>query len=504
MASGTSGKGDSIEINQPDRIDILVSQIQLKTDQFEHLLERYRQMRPDKCSIASLNDKLAQVHQQFDAASHAHAELCALVPQSARPKLKYFAENQWKTLQFQFDTLDELLGDKVEVLYKAREAEALGRSREASLRTSTPERHNDTLNVSHYHPVRLPQLTITPFSGALEEWQNFNDSFTSAVHNHPSLSPVEKMQHLKNALQGDAAKLICALPTTNANYPIALDALKERYENERVQVNNLLNMLTTLPVATMDNVTKLRQLRDTFKMTIDSLETLGRDTAASAYILIHNVYQKLSHPLQREWENVMKGRKQCPELQQFMQFLDEQVNVLVNLSVNREVKKDNSPSGSNNQRQRALTTSVKRKCELCDENHAIYACPKFIAMNVDQRFAIKKAKRLCTNCLSKEHSINDCGSKATCKKCSKKHNTLLHFEKYKSRKQNKSKNDSTIEKEEDKSSSNSQDDKSKIGLRAALNAEVLIATVLVTVTAPNGRFATVRAMLDSGSESTFV
>jgi hypothetical protein len=53
-------------------------------------------------------------------------------------------------------------------------------------------------------PVKLPTLDIISFNGDKMQWNEFWDSFESAVHNNKKLSSVEKFNYLKIKLQGDA------------------------------------------------------------------------------------------------------------------------------------------------------------------------------------------------------------------------------------------------------------------------------------------------------------
>ena len=45
--------------------------------------------------------------------------------------------------------------------------------------------------------VKLPKLEVRKFSGKLEEWQEFWDSFESAIHSNDSLSNVDKISYLR-------------------------------------------------------------------------------------------------------------------------------------------------------------------------------------------------------------------------------------------------------------------------------------------------------------------
>ena len=87
----------------------------------------------------------------------------------------------------------------------------------------------DTKQGTKPNVVKLPKLDFKKFSGGLLNWQELWDSFNSAIHSNPSLSPVEKMTYVRAQLEGDAADVISGLPLTNANYEQSMKLLKERY-----------------------------------------------------------------------------------------------------------------------------------------------------------------------------------------------------------------------------------------------------------------------------------
>ena len=76
----------------------------------------------------------------------------------------------------------------------------------------------DTKKGTKPNAVKLPKLDFKKFSGGILNWQEFRDSFKSAIHSNPSPSPVEKMNYLRAQLEGDAADVISGLSLTNVNY----------------------------------------------------------------------------------------------------------------------------------------------------------------------------------------------------------------------------------------------------------------------------------------------
>ncbi|KAJ8985537.1 hypothetical protein NQ317_019920 [Molorchus minor] len=68
-------------------------------------------------------------------------------------------------------------------------------------------------------------------------------------------------------------------------------------------------------------------------------------------------------------------------------------------------------------------------CHYCKNNsHFIYNCPEFIKLSLDDKYKEVQKYKLCTNCLRMGHFKSDCKS-GRCRKCSFKHNTLLHVDK---------------------------------------------------------------------------
>lgn len=66
-------------------------------------------------------------------------------------------------------------------------------------------------------------------------------------------------------------------------------------------------------------------------------------------------------------------------------------------------------------------------CPLCKANHQLYHCQEFLKLMVEERIKVAKKAHLCINCLrSTAHHAKVCNSGA-CRKCSKKHNSLLHI-----------------------------------------------------------------------------
>ena len=114
----------------------------------------------------------------------------------------------------------------------------------------------------------------------------------------------------------------------------------------------------------------------------------------------------------------------------------------------------------------------------------LYACDKFLGMPEQERYDFVKKKSLCHNCLSNSHRTLDC-RKRPCRKCKKRHNTLLHF----TRKNQETENDSLP-----------STSASLVSVHAQSPSQVVLGTAIIEIQNSKGRFIPCRALLDSCSK----
>jgi hypothetical protein len=114
---------------------------------------------------------------------------------------------------------------------------------------------------------------LSKFDGNILKWQEFWDSFQSAIHQNKGLNPVDKMNYLKAQLEGDAEAAISGLGMTNDNYPVALDLLEKRFGNKQFIINSHYRELMNLPGASHET-TNLRCTVDAIEKHLRSLVVL--------------------------------------------------------------------------------------------------------------------------------------------------------------------------------------------------------------------------------------
>lgn len=128
-------------------------------------------------------------------------------------------------------------------------------------------------------------------------------------------------------------------------------------------------------------------------------------------------------------------------------------------------------------------------------------------MDIIQRTTVAQEQRLCYNCLRNTHIKRTCLS-GCCRLCQRKHHTLLHYEhQYTKSSDNLSSSapcasaPSTIPKQHPATASSSKPSSSD---ETDSVPHILLSTAWIRIKASNGSYELVRALLDSGSQASFI
>ncbi|XP_066906448.1 uncharacterized protein [Halyomorpha halys] len=128
-------------------------------------------------------------------------------------------------------------------------------------------------------------------------------------------------------------------------------------------------------------------------------------------------------------------------------------------------------------------------CPFCQNQHFLSRCSKFWNLSLEERKACTGSWKGCSNCLSANYSTSECKSVFTCRFCEARHYRLLH---------------------EDKPSSNTTSKSIQfVGFSSASQPELLkcsyiLGTAKLFIVSPQQEFHTIRAVIDSGSQNSFI
>ena len=192
--------------------------------------------------------------------------------------------------------MEEKLGENEETASVASGSKhSIARSvSEESLVSNESQKSTSSERTKRRVRVKLPKLEIKKFSGKIHEYQEFWDSFRSAIHENDELADVDKLKYLKGYLEEPARSMIGGLPMTDSNYTIAVELLKKRYAKpsmiQHAHINQLINLQ---PIFNEDNVTRLRSFRDQIEAHYRGLEAISVDKLTYSKIVVPVLMEKL-------------------------------------------------------------------------------------------------------------------------------------------------------------------------------------------------------------------
>ena len=244
------------------------------------------------------------------------------------------------------------------------------------------------------------------------------------------------------------------------------------------------------------------------------------------YFIGHFVSHRLDPESHEAWELRQGDETEPPTYQELVEFLSSRIRALENVDARSTTAKSRSvpstfaPSSRQSASARALVTTPQ-PCSCCKGSHYVASCPSYIGKSPDQRKIFDTDKGLCFNCLG-AYRRNACRSTKRCLECHSAHHTSLH--------RGLSQDSNSVPRPpsgphiEDRSDSSTattsaptSPSTSALGsstARTALHASTspmeistscsILATAVVDAVSQHGLAVQARALLDQGSELSFV
>lgn len=377
--------------------------------------------------------------------------------------------------------------------------------------------------------VKLPRIVLPIFSGDYKEWTSFKDLFTSLIRNNEMLSASQKLQYLRSNLTGEAANVIRAFQITDANYEEAWTLLDKRYNHKRFIVESHVKTILGLEKLTTESAKGLRGLVDSIRESTRALTAMDVRVEHWDAILNCIIVNKLDQESHRQWQLTLKAVDDTPKTTDLLDFLDNRWQSLEMLPCNpfsnRSSKQKNSDQRPIKAHQASMEGVSKFGC--CGGNHRLHTCGKFIEMSSDQRSKFVICENLCFNCLRTGHSAFKCRA-SHCQVCNKRHHTILHrtegtatssSNNQQSASNKKSSQPSSLNNNQSLATSEIQGNFASTDIRQrnsdvsittlftqgeTNSRQVLLATAIIILEDNSGVHHEVRALLDSGSEASFI
>ncbi|XP_059225708.1 uncharacterized protein LOC131997872 [Stomoxys calcitrans] len=383
----------------------------------------------------------------------------------------------------------------------SRICEQIELKRAISTASSAPVVQNSDIGL--HSNVHLPPCDIEAFSGDYSSWPSFRDLFTALYVRNARLSSVEKLFHLNNKTRGEALEIVRKAPLTNEGFDVAWGALRARFENKRLLINTQLRILFSLENASVESSDSIKRLRSAINGVISALRLYDVDISSWDPVFVYHCSTRLSETTLSLWEHSLQDKREIPSWNELDSFLTSRFQTLETVSdFNRSLPSASSNDKPKNQAKSNIPKRVGSYqnslappvCKLCpDERHTIRLCPRFISMNYSDRLSCIKRYKLCLNCFSKAHGVRDCKSAYNCGECQRRHNTLLHRDVPEPVQNAPPAEDPTV-----------GDNTLQVQSCAATRINmVLLGTVVVNIVY-NDEIFPARALIDSGSEASFI
>lgn len=280
---------------------------------------------------------------------------------------------------------------------------------------------------------------------------------------------------------------------------MAWDLLCERFDNKSMLVNNYLKSLFNIPNITKESSKDIRTLLNGINKNLRSLEALNDPVVSWDTIVIFFMTSKLDPVTAREWQE-QKPKNELATLEEFKLFIKSKAELLETLEATSKESK------SNKFQVKGLHSVVKQQfCPVCKNSHLIVNCESFLKLSEYERYDKARRLKLCLNCLRSNHMSKECSS-SSCRKCSGRHHTLLHYSKRKTGDNISEFKDNTTGSSGQLPTGPNQDRVESLHVSTSLSnhCDVLLSTALVQVVNHSGDVMTCRALLDTGSQSNFI
>lgn len=367
--------------------------------------------------------------------------------------------------------------------------------------------------------IQLPKINIKTFTGKMDEWTPFYQLFKALIADNVNLTGAQKFMYLKGCLAAEPSKLVENLAVTDDNFRIALSLLQKRYENKIATVNAHFIALFEGPSINKCNATTLRDFVTNANKNLEALKNLKYSHKQLwEFLSIYLLSKKLDFGSRKAFESERKV-DELPTLPEFIEFFEKRCTVLENLASTDTPPQRKPVKASTFHTSVVSQVPQNPSCLYCnDAYHRIYTCYKFKNLSVAERKQFVKENRLCSNCLGSKHSLTQCKTKG-CALCSQRHHTLLHLNyspknthshesrpnQHNTQKVSRSIPETSSSSQNPQSNGNSQTQTSlNMSAHSTQNCHVLLATACVKLYTSEGNQIIARALLDSGSQNSFI
>jgi len=126
--------------------------------------------------------------------------------------------------------------------------------------------------------VHQPPISLPTFTGNIQDWQSFYDCFRVMVHEDNGYSSALKFYYLSSHIAGAALDLVKSVPMTDVNYKVALNRLKQRYDNPGLVIQSHIRSILETPHIQKPTTSELQGLHAHIYVHIAALKAMKQPT----------------------------------------------------------------------------------------------------------------------------------------------------------------------------------------------------------------------------------
>eukprot|EP00795_Rhopilema_esculentum_P008170 gene8170-biopygen9285 len=238
--------------------------------------------------------------------------------------------------------------------------------------------------------AKLPKLELKKFSGRPQDWQEFWDSYKSAVYENEEISKIDKFSYLKHYLEEPAKKVIAGLALTEKNYDVAVDLLEQRFARpttiKRAHINELLNLDA---VFNEKHVKKMRELYDTIETHHRGLKALGVDETSYSNIVVPVLMDKVPEAVRLNMIRGSKNHQEWDMEEMLVAFREEleirEQHVSISMALGNGTVSGRTSSERRSSQRSFVTRSMVEKLGLSPIKQVRLGIKTFGSQNMDEK-----------------------------------------------------------------------------------------------------------------------
>lgn len=310
--------------------------------------------------------------------------------------------------------------------------------------------------------TNLPQRDVPVFSGDPLEFRPFLRAFEHTISSKTD-NDSDKMYYLEQFTRGEPKDLVrsCQHMSPKKGYHEAIKLLNYHYGNEIKIAAAYLNKAVNWPQVKADDAKALHSYSlfltscNNAMQDVNHLEELDNPTN------LRVIVSKLPYKMRERWRvsafDIQENSGRRAKFSDLVKFLNRQAKIALdplfgdirdaNDKGKQYLKPDRTfrPKGSafatsvgpatkeklpdaNKGTMRHTVDAFQRPCVYCGKGHSLADCQKIRKLPQKERVDFLKGKGLCFSCLTQGHLSRDCKKRIQCDYCSKRHPSMLHYE----------------------------------------------------------------------------